>query len=154
MKKIAFLGVGVMGSGMAMRLLEAGFPVTVWNRNAARAEPLRQKGAAIAPSPRQAAETADVVIAMVADDNASRAVWTGKDGALAGLREGVVAIECSTLSPELAASARPAWTTTFEAPSPGALLVTRIRRQPRAAMSPTTAASDPVRSRVRIPSLP
>ena len=100
MKKIAFLGVGVMGSGMTMRLLDAGFPVTVWNRNAARAEPLRQKGAAIAPSPRQAAETADVVIAMVADDNASRAVWTGKEGALAGLREGVVAIECSTLSPE------------------------------------------------------
>ena len=100
MKKIAFLGVGVMGSGMTNRLLDAGFAVTVWNRNAARAEPLRQKGAAIAPSPRQAAETADVVIAMVADDNASRAVWTGKEGALAGLREGAVALECSTLSPE------------------------------------------------------
>lgn len=99
MKKIAFLGVGVMGSGMATRLLDAGFPVTVWNRNAARAEPLRGKGAAIAASPREAAATADVVIAMVADDTASRAVWTGKNGALEGFRDGAVAIECSTLSP-------------------------------------------------------
>ena len=84
MKKIAFLGLGVMGTGMTTRLLDAGFPVTVWNRNAARAEPLREKGAAIASSPREAAAGADVVIAMVADDSASRAVWTGKDGALAG----------------------------------------------------------------------
>ena len=99
MKKIAFLGVGVMGSGMATRLLDAGFPVTVWNRNAARAEPLRGKGAAIAALPREAAATADVVIAMVADDTASRAVWTGKTGALEGFRDGAVAIECSTLSP-------------------------------------------------------
>jgi len=100
MKKIAFLGVGVMGSGMTTRLLDAGLPVTVWNRNATRAEPLREKGAAIAASPREAAATADVVIAMVADDSASRAVWTGKDGALEGLRDGAVAIECSTVSPE------------------------------------------------------
>jgi 3-hydroxyisobutyrate dehydrogenase len=99
MQKIAFLGLGVMGTGMATRLLSAGFPVTVWNRNAARAEPLREKGAAIASSPREAAAGADVVIAMVADDSASRGVWTGQDGALAGLRDGGVAIECSTLSP-------------------------------------------------------
>jgi 3-hydroxyisobutyrate dehydrogenase len=99
MQKIAFLGLGVMGTGLTTRLLDAGFPVTVWNRNAARAEPLRGKGAAIAGSPREAAAAADVVLAMVADDSASRAVWTGKDGALEGLREGAVAIECSTLSP-------------------------------------------------------
>jgi 3-hydroxyisobutyrate dehydrogenase len=99
MEKIAFLGVGVMGSGMTTRLLDAGFPVTVWNRNAGRAEPLRAKGATIAASPREAAAAADVVIAMLADDSASRTVWTGKDGALAGLRDGAVAIECSTLSP-------------------------------------------------------
>jgi 3-hydroxyisobutyrate dehydrogenase len=99
MQRIAFLGLGVMGTGMVTRLLDAGFPVTVWNRNAARAEPVARKGAAIAASPREAAAAADVVIAMVADDNASRAVWTGADGALAGLRGGVVAIECSTLSP-------------------------------------------------------
>jgi 3-hydroxyisobutyrate dehydrogenase len=100
MKKIGFLGLGVMGTGMAARLLDAGFPVTVWNRNAGRAEPLRARGAALAASPRDAAAGADVVIAMVADDNASRAVWTGKDGAIGGLRDGAVAVECSTLSPQ------------------------------------------------------
>jgi len=100
MKKIAFLGIGVMGAGMSARLLDAGFPVTVWNRNRARAEPLAQRGASVAATPREAASDADVVIAMVADDDASRTAWTGEAGALEGLREGSVAIECSTLSPE------------------------------------------------------
>ncbi len=100
MKKIAFLGLGTMGIGMSGRLLDAGSPVTVWNRNPSRAEPLRSRGATLAPTPREAAAGADVVIAMLADDNASRSVWTGADGALEGLREGAVAIECSTLSPE------------------------------------------------------
>ena len=100
MKKIAFLGLGTMGIGMTGRLLDAGFPLTVWNRNPQRAEPLRQRGATVAATPREAAADADVVIAMVADDDASRSVWTGPDGALEGLREGAVAIDCSTLSPE------------------------------------------------------
>jgi 3-hydroxyisobutyrate dehydrogenase len=99
MKKIAFLGLGVMGTGMTARLLDAGFAVTAWNRNPARAEPTRKKGATIAASPRDAAAGADVVIAMLADDKASREVWTGKDGALDGLRQDAVALECSTLSP-------------------------------------------------------
>lgn len=100
MKKIAFLGLGTMGSGMSGRLLDAGFPLTVWNRNPSRVEPLRQRGATPAGTPREAAANADVVIAMLADDDASRSVWTGADGAIEGLREEAVAIECSTLSPE------------------------------------------------------
>jgi 3-hydroxyisobutyrate dehydrogenase len=100
MKKIAFLGLGTMGIGMTGRLLDAGFPLTVWNRNPQRAEPLRQRGATVAATPREAAAGADVVIAMVADDDASRAVWTGADGAVEGLREDSIAIDCSTLSPE------------------------------------------------------
>ena len=99
MKKIGFLGLGVMGTGMVGRLLGAGHAVTIWNRTIERAEPLRQKGAALASTPREAAAAADVVIAMVADDRASRAVWTGESGAVAGLRPGTVAIESSTLSP-------------------------------------------------------
>lgn len=99
MKKVAFLGLGTMGSGMAARLLKGGFPVTAWNRGTQRAESLRQQGASIAASPRDAASNADVVISMVADDRASRAVWTGEGGALGGLKAGAVAIECSTLSP-------------------------------------------------------
>ena len=78
MKKIAFLGLGTMGIGMTGRLLDAGFPLTVWNRNPSRAEPLRQRGATLAATPREAAADADVVIAMVADDGASRSVWTGR----------------------------------------------------------------------------
>ena len=99
MKKVAFLGLGVMGSGMTARLLGAGVPLTLWNRNPGRAEPLVERGAAVAATPREAATGADVIIAMVADDTASRAVWNGPDGALEGVREGAVAIECSTLSP-------------------------------------------------------
>ena len=100
MHTIGFLGLGTMGSGMAGRLLNADFRVTVWNRSTARAEPLRQRGATIASSPRDAAASADVVISMVADDAASREVWSGKDGALPALESGSVAIECSTLSPD------------------------------------------------------
>jgi 3-hydroxyisobutyrate dehydrogenase len=99
MKSVAFLGLGTMGGGMAARLSKASFPLRAWNRNPERADALRQLGVVIAPSPREAASDADVVIAMVADDGASRAVWTGDDGALAGLKAGAVAIECSTLSP-------------------------------------------------------
>jgi 3-hydroxyisobutyrate dehydrogenase len=98
--RVAFLGLGVMGSRMATRLIGAGFPVTVWNRGPEPAERLRQAGAAVAATPRDAASDADVIISVVADDRASRAVWTGDDGALAGAKPDAVAIECSTLSPE------------------------------------------------------
>lgn len=100
MTRVAFLGLGVMGGGMAARLLGAGFEVTAWNRSADRAEPLARAGATVASSPRQAVAAAGVVIGMVADDQASRAIWTGDDGALAGILPGTIAIECSTLSPE------------------------------------------------------
>jgi 3-hydroxyisobutyrate dehydrogenase len=89
-----------MGSGMANHLLKAGFPLTVYNRTAERAKPLQQQGAKVASSPREAAKDADVILAMVADDNVSRQVWLGEDGALAGARRGAIAIDCSTLSPD------------------------------------------------------
>jgi 3-hydroxyisobutyrate dehydrogenase len=99
MENVAFLGLGVMGGGMAARLVAAGFPLTVWNRTPARAAALRHAGTAVAATPREAAAGADVIVSMVADDRASRAVWTGADGALASARRGAIAIECSTLSP-------------------------------------------------------
>ncbi|WP_294268992.1 NAD(P)-dependent oxidoreductase [uncultured Sphingomonas sp.] len=98
MMKIAILGTGIMGSGMASRLLEQGMPVTVWNRNASRAAPLADAGAVIAPTPADAAAQADLVIAMVADDDASRQVWLGENGAFAAMRPGTIAVECSTLT--------------------------------------------------------
>jgi 3-hydroxyisobutyrate dehydrogenase len=94
----AILGLGIMGSGMASRLLSLGFPVTVYNRNQAKADPLVSAGARLAHSPREAASNAAIVISMVADDNASRDVWLGPDGALAGARAGSVLIESSTVS--------------------------------------------------------
>lgn len=83
---------------MAGRLLVAGFPVAVWNRSASRAEPLREQGAKVATTPREAAAGADVIISMLADDNAARAVWLGADGALAGAKPGAILIESSTVS--------------------------------------------------------
>jgi 3-hydroxyisobutyrate dehydrogenase len=112
-----------MGSGMAARLLGAGFEVTVYNRTAPRAEPLRQAGARVAATPAEAARDADAVIAMVADDRASREVWTGPQGALAGVRKGAVLIDSSTVTPawvrELAALAEARGCPLLDAPVTG-----------------------------------
>jgi len=96
--RIAFLGLGIMGGGMASRLLDAGFPVTVYNRSAERARALEARGAVVADSPRAAASEADIVFSMVADDAASRAMWDGERGALAGTRKGSIVVECSTVT--------------------------------------------------------
>ena len=87
-----------MGHGMAGRYIDAGFAVTVWNRSKAKAEDLIARGARWAASPNDAAIDADAVVSMVADDEASRAVWLGKDGAAATMKAGTLAIECSTVS--------------------------------------------------------
>jgi 3-hydroxyisobutyrate dehydrogenase len=99
MQNITMLGLGVMGAGMAQNLLKAGFPLTVYNRTAAKAEPLAAGGAQVAATPRAAVAHAAIIIAMVGDDEASRAIWLGDDGALAGAAPEAVLIECSTLSP-------------------------------------------------------
>lgn len=99
--RIAFLGLGKMGSGMAARLAAAGHTLSVFNRTAARAEALAKTGARIADSPRNAAANADVIIGMTADDESSRALWLGEQGALAAANApDALAIECSTLSHE------------------------------------------------------
>jgi 3-hydroxyisobutyrate dehydrogenase len=99
--RIAFLGLGRMGSGMAARLLAAGHSLSVYNRTASRAEPLQRLGARVADSARVAAENADIIIGMTADDESSRAMWTGSEGALAAANApDALAIECSTLSHE------------------------------------------------------
>lgn len=88
-----------MGSGMAARLLGAGHAVIVHNRTPERAAPLRALGATVAATPRDTATDADAVLVMVADDEASRAIWLGPDGVLAGHPEaGAFAVECSTVS--------------------------------------------------------
>jgi len=98
MTKVAFIGLGRMGHGMAGRYLDAGFEVAVFNRSKAKAEDLIARGARWATSPAAAADGADAVVTMVADDEASRAVWLGKDGAASTAKAGTLAIECSTVS--------------------------------------------------------
>ena len=98
MTKVAFIGLGRMGHGMAGRYLDAGFDVAVWNRSKGKAEDLIARGARWAQSPADAADGADAVVTMVADDEASRSVWLGKDGAATTMKPGSLAIECSTVS--------------------------------------------------------
>jgi len=95
---VAILGLGIMGGGMAGRLLSQQFPTAVYNRNRAKAEPFAKLGAFVAGSPQEAAARAEVIISMVSDDAASRMVWLGKDGALAGSSRGSVFVESSTVS--------------------------------------------------------
>jgi 3-hydroxyisobutyrate dehydrogenase len=96
--RIAFLGLGIMGSGMAGRLLGAGARLSVFNRSPERTAPLAARGAIAAATPRDAASESDIVFSMVADDAASQDIWDGGSGALAGVRPGTVVVECSTVT--------------------------------------------------------
>lgn len=99
MERVAFIGLGRMGSGMARRLLDCGHELRVFNRTASRGDDLARRGAIQCNTPREACAGAHAVVSMVADDPASRAVWYGPDGVLAAnLAPNSLAIECSTLS--------------------------------------------------------
>lgn len=98
-ENVAILGLGTMGAGMAMNLLKGGFSLTVYNRTAAKAQELVSVGARVASTPSEAADGASIVIGMLADDAASREVWTGKNGALEKVKQGAILIESSTVSP-------------------------------------------------------
>ena len=100
--RIGFIGLGLMGRPMTLNLLKAGFPVTVWNRTRSRTEPLAAAGAAVAATPREAAERSDVAITIVSDPPALDSVLGGADGVLAGLKRGSLLIDSSTVSPALA----------------------------------------------------
>ena len=93
--KVALLGLGVMGQGMAGRLLAHGHALSAYNRTPGKAADLEGRGARIAGTPREAAEGAEVVITMVANDAALRQVAEGADGFLAGLGEGAIALQMS-----------------------------------------------------------
>jgi 3-hydroxyisobutyrate dehydrogenase-like beta-hydroxyacid dehydrogenase len=97
MTQVGWIGLGAMGSRMAVRVRDAGHEPVVWNRTREKAEEL---GVAVAGSPREAAEHADLVFTMLADPEALRAVTDGEDGVVAGLGEGAVLVEMSTVGPE------------------------------------------------------
>jgi len=99
MATLAFVGLGAMGSRLALRLLEAGHTVAGYNRTPDKARALEPAGLKVAATPREAAEGATAVFSMVTDDAALRAVALGTDGVLAGLDRGAVFVEMSTVSP-------------------------------------------------------
>src|SRR5580698_3645995 len=96
--KIGFLGLGMMGSLMARRLLAAGHEVTVWNRHRAKAELLAAEGAKIAATPADAVHGKDAVVSMLFDDAAHEEVLLGPGGALSAMEPGALHIACSTIS--------------------------------------------------------
>jgi 3-hydroxyisobutyrate dehydrogenase len=96
--RVALMGVGLMGAGMAGRLLSANFPLAIYNRNREKVAPFARDGAVVVSSPGEAASKAEIVISMLADDVASRDVWLGENGALQGASSGTVLVECSTLT--------------------------------------------------------
>ena len=98
--KIALLGLGLMGSGMAGRLLDAGYPLTIWNRNPDKAQAFTNRGARLAKSPREAAANAAVVISMLADVPVCRDIWLGRGEALVDIAPGTIVVESSTVTVE------------------------------------------------------
>lgn len=100
MEKITYLGLGIMGRGMAANLLKAGYPVTVWNRTPARSEPLVAQGAAQASSPAEAVAGSDVVMYCLSDDTAVKDLVFGEGGVLAGIKSGQVVIDLTTVHPD------------------------------------------------------
>jgi 3-hydroxyisobutyrate dehydrogenase-like beta-hydroxyacid dehydrogenase len=100
--KIAFIGLGRMGVGMARNLLRAGHGLTVFNRSREKAEPLVAAGAWVADSPADAARDAEVVMTMVGDDLALEQVVFGSDGVAGALKSGCIHLSHSTISTVLA----------------------------------------------------
>ncbi|HET6985357.1 MAG TPA: NAD(P)-dependent oxidoreductase [Kribbella sp.] len=100
MAKLAFIGLGLMGTPMATRLLEAGHDVTVWNRTAAKTKPLTEHGALAASTPMEAIAGVDAAITMVTNAEALEQVVYGENGVAAALTPGQLLIDMSTVGPD------------------------------------------------------
>lgn len=100
MKRIGFIGLGIMGGPMARHLLNAGYEMTVYNRTASKTEPLAASGAKIAEHPADVAKTSEVVIVMVKADAEVQEVLFGEKGVAAGAARGLTIINSSTISPK------------------------------------------------------
>ncbi|MCX6705609.1 MAG: NAD(P)-dependent oxidoreductase [Candidatus Woesebacteria bacterium] len=98
MKKIAVIGTGIMGSGIAKNFLKKGYKVYIWNRSKSRLKNLIKMGGVATNNPFKATQKADIVFEVTANDKSSKLVWTGKDGILSGADSKKVFITCATLS--------------------------------------------------------
>ncbi|HWP48362.1 MAG TPA: 2-hydroxy-3-oxopropionate reductase [Candidatus Limnocylindrales bacterium] len=99
MKKIGFIGLGIMGKPMARNLIKAGFPLVVHNRSRGPVEELMKEGAEAAYSPKEVAQKAEVVITMLPDSPDVEKVILGENGVLEGARAGTILIDMSSISP-------------------------------------------------------
>lgn len=126
MANLGYVGLGVMGSRMVKRLLDAGHSVTGYNRTKEKAGGLIEAGMHWADSPRAVAEAADITFSMVTNTEAVRAITQGPDGILAGLRPGKIYIDMSTMSPgysqELAAQVVETGASMLDAPVSGSVI--------------------------------
>src|SRR5215210_4821455 len=114
-ERVGFAGLGAMGAGIAERLLDAGYGVVGWNRTKEKARPLLNAGMGWADSPRELADSVQVLFTMLTDTVAVHAIAEGEEGVLAGLREGAVWADISTIAPDASVAlaervrARGAW---------------------------------------------
>jgi len=97
---VGYLGMGIMGSAMAGRLVDAGFPTTVWNRSTEKCKPLQEKGAKVADSPAAVIESCDIVFACTSDPESAKALVFGEKGVLAGITPGKKFVDMSTVDEE------------------------------------------------------
>jgi len=98
-EKLGFIGLGIMGMGMARNLLKAGFDVTVWNRTAAKMGTLAAEGAGTAATPAELAAQCDVIFVCVSDTPDVEAVVLGENGVIHGAKAGSLVVDHSTISP-------------------------------------------------------
>lgn len=98
-ENVGFIGLGIMGQGMAHNLLKAGFPLTVWNRTAGKMDSLVKAGAQAGKDPADVAARSEVIVICVSDTPDVEAVILGEGGVLAGARAGSLVVDCSTISP-------------------------------------------------------
>jgi len=104
MKRIGFIGTGLMGQPIVGCLLAGGYPLTVWNRTTQKAKSLLEAGADWADSPKAVAQSSDIVITMVTDSRASEEVICGENGVLEGARPGLLLIDMGSIAPEASRS--------------------------------------------------
>ena len=98
-KKISYVGLGTMGSGMVSNLLKAGYELTVWNRSVERSKPFARKGARVADTPANAVRDVDLVMYSLSNDQAVEEVVFGANGILSGINAGQIAVDMSTVLP-------------------------------------------------------
>ena len=123
-EKVGFIGLGIMGGPMAKNLMEAGYELVLYNRTREKAEDLAEEGdAEVAGSPKEIAESSDVIVTMLPDSPDVWDVVVGEGGVLEGIREGSLLVDMSTISPvvteELAEKVKERGASMLDAPVSG-----------------------------------